>query len=112
MPLGKFNEAYQDYVCSAALRMAREAFAVLPIHTLYLHAHETKLATSTGHESIEPILSVKFDRATLEGLNFGLLDPSDSMQNFEHNMKVMKTKGFQVVEEVEYKEQSKQLNSD
>jgi hypothetical protein len=101
MPVGKFNEAYQDYVCSAALRIAREAFAVLPIHTLYLHAHGKELDTSTGYERIEPILSVKYDRTTLEGLNVDRLDPSDSMQNFEHNMKLMKTKGFQVVEKVE-----------
>lgn len=102
MPLGKFNEAYQDYVCSAALRMAREAFAVLPIHTIYLHALGNILDTATGFEEIQPILSVKLDRATLERLNLDQLDPSDSMQNFEHNMKLMKTKGFQVVEKVEF----------
>lgn len=102
MQIGKFNEAYQDYVCSASLRMAREAFAVLPIHTLYLHAQGGMLDTMTGFEKKETILSVKFDRATLEGLNFDLLDPSDSMQNFEHNMDLMKTKGFQVVKKLEY----------
>jgi hypothetical protein len=101
MPVGKFNEAYQDYVCSAALRMAREAFAVLPIHTIYLHALGKILDTSTGFEEIQPILSVKLDRATLERINLDQLDPSASMQNFEHNMKLMKTKGFQVVEKIE-----------
>jgi hypothetical protein len=101
MPSGKFNEAYQDYVCSTALRMAREAFAVLPIHTIYLNVLGNILDTSTGFEDIQPILSVKLDRATLERLNLDQLDPSDSMQNFEHNMRLMKTKGFQAVEKIE-----------
>ncbi|WP_415837463.1 hypothetical protein, partial [Parendozoicomonas haliclonae] len=30
MPIGKFNEIYQDYVCSAILRVAREFFSILP----------------------------------------------------------------------------------
>jgi hypothetical protein len=101
MPVGKFNEAYQDYVCSAGLRMAREAFALLPIHTIYLHALGNILDTATGFEEIQPILSARLDRATLERLNLDQLDPSDSMQNFEHNMKLMKTKGFQAVEKIE-----------
>ena len=30
MPKGKFNEIYQDYVCSCVLRVARELFAIVP----------------------------------------------------------------------------------
>ena len=44
------------------------------------------------------ILSVKIDKATLEKLNFDLIDPFDALNNFEHNVKFLKTRGFQPVE--------------
>ena len=31
MPKGEFNELFQDYVCSATIRVAREVFAFLPV---------------------------------------------------------------------------------
>jgi hypothetical protein len=93
----KYYEIYQDHVCSAALRIGRELFALLPAEMAIITATSDLLNTSTGHIEEQPILSVAMPRSTIERLNFDALDPSDSMENFVHNMKFLKTKGFQAI---------------
>ncbi len=97
MPKGEFNELYQDYVCSVALRLAGDIFGVLPVNDCHVTACTTMLDSSTGHLSKTPILSVFFVRPTYEGLNLANLDPSDSMANFVHTMAFKKTRGFQSI---------------
>lgn len=101
MPKTKFYELYQDYVCGAALRVAREAFALLPLEMIIVTAVSEILNSKTGHLENRPILSVAIPRKTLEELNFAALDPSDAMDNFLHKMKFQKTKGFLPVERIQ-----------
>lgn len=98
MPKGRFYELYQDYVCSCVLRVARELFALLPIEMVIVNAMGSILNTQTGYMEEQPILSVTIPRKTLEGLNFEMIDPSDSMSNFVHRMTFRKTKGFSAIE--------------
>ena len=98
MPKGRFYGLYQDYVCGCALRVARELFALLPIETVIVNAVGNVLNTQTGHMEERPVLSVAIPGDRLEGLNFEMLDPSDSMDNFPHRMVFKKTKGFGAVE--------------
>jgi hypothetical protein len=100
MTKSNFYELYQDYVCGAVLRVARELFALLPIEMVLVTATGTLLNTQTGHMEEQPILSVAMPRKTLEKLNLDMIDPSDSMSNFIHRMKFMKTKGFAKVERI------------
>lgn len=100
MPKTRFYELYQDYVCGAVLRVARELFALLPIEITIITAYGRLLNTSTGFMEAQPILSVIIPRETLTQLNFQRLDASDSMTNFIHNMKFYKTKGFQPVQKL------------
>jgi len=100
MPKTKYYELYQDYVCGAVLRVARELFALFPIEMIIVTAVAELLNTKTGHLEIQPILSVVIPRETINKLNFELIDPSDSMGNFLHQMKFLKTKGFQPVREI------------
>lgn len=102
MPIGKFNEIYQDYVCSAALRIARDSFAILPFDRVIVTAIGQYLDKSTGHEEEGPILSVLFDRQTLGTLNFEALDPSDSMSNFKCNMTFKKAQGMSGTDELDF----------
>lgn len=95
-----YYELAQDYVCSCAIRIARDMFALLPLTTVIVNAQDTVLDTSNGYHEVKTILSVKFDKDTVNSLNMDSIDPSDSLQNFEHNMKFLKTKGFQSVDEV------------
>ncbi|WP_231504358.1 DUF4236 domain-containing protein [Brevibacillus borstelensis] len=100
MPKTKFNELYQDYVCSCVIRVARELFALLPVEQVIVNALGEVLNTKTGHTEEGPILSVAFQRETLEKLNFDDIDCSDSMANFPHNMKFKKVKGFELIEKI------------
>ena len=96
----KFYELYQDYVCGAVLRVARELFALLPVNMVIVTAQGELLNTKTGHLEEQPIVSVAIPKETLNRLNFDMLDPSDSMDNFLHKMKFLKTKGFQKVDKI------------
>ena len=98
MPKGKFFELYQDYICSCVLRVAREFFALLPIEMVIVNCMGNLLNSQTGYMEEKPILSVAIPRKTLEGLNFEMLDPSDSMSNFIHQMAFKKQTGFSAVE--------------
>ena len=90
----------QDYVCSCAIRIARDMFALLPINIVIVNAQDIKLDSTMGIYNEETILSVKFERSKLASLNMDLIDPSDSLINFEHNMKFKKTSGFSKVEKL------------
>ncbi|KMY53333.1 hypothetical protein AC623_04445 [Bacillus sp. FJAT-27231] len=96
----KYFDIQQDYVCSCAIRIARDMFAILPFNTVTVHAMDEVLDTSTGRPNLVPILSVKFDKETLNKLNFDAIDCSDAMINFEHRMDFKKTQGFKPVEKL------------
>lgn len=98
----QFYELYQDHICAVVLRIARELFALLPIDTTIVTARGELLNTATGHKELQPILSVLIPRKTLLSLNFDKIDPSESMQNFKHNVKFQKTKGFQSVSTIDH----------
>lgn len=103
MAKGKFNELYQDHVCSSIIRVSRELFAYLPLDKARVNAIGQVLNSETGHLKESPILSVVMVSKTIKSLNMEAIDPSDSMRNFVHNMKFSKTKGFSPVEKVELK---------
>jgi len=98
MPKNRFYEIYQDYVCGCTLRVARELFALLPVDTVFVNAIGSHLNKQTGHVEEAPFLSVAIPRKTFDRLNFENLDPSDSLNNFVHNMNFKKGKGFNPVE--------------
>jgi len=98
MPVGQFNELYQDYVSSVALKIAGDLFNIVPLDEIYVTCLTQMLNPQTGHQEMTPILSVQFVRQTFKSLNLASLDPSDSMANFNHVMSFKKTKGFAQVE--------------
>lgn len=100
LSVSKYNEIYQDYVCSCLLRVAREVQAHLPVSQVVVHALVDQLNSATGRIENQVIVSAAMPRETLSKLNFNTLDPSDSMRNFSHTMKFVKTGGFQAVERV------------
>jgi hypothetical protein len=101
MPVQKFFELYQDYICSCALRVAREIFSFLPMEMVIIHVKSEIVDTSTGHLEQQTILSVAMPKTTVDKLNFETIDPSDSMKNFKHNMKFSKTSGFSIVPNID-----------
>ena len=98
MPKSRFYALYQDHVCSCMLRVGRELLALLPIEMVIVHVEAKLLNTRTGHMEDQCIVSAAMPRETMDSLNFDLLDPSDSLDNFVHRMRFLKTKGFMKVE--------------
>lgn len=94
MSKSEYFDIEQDYVCSCAIRIARELFALLPVRNVVVNAQDLRLNSSTGQYSEDIILSVNFEKQALESLNMELIDPSDSLVNFSHNMNFKKTTGF------------------
>lgn len=100
MPKSQYFDLQQDYVCSCAIRIAKDMFSLLPLEYVVIHANDDVLNTATGYMEKQTLLSVKIDRATLDKLNLDLIDCSDAMDNFPHNMKFLKTKGLQPVNKI------------
>ncbi len=98
MPKTKFNEMYQDFVCGVSLRIARELFALLPLNKTIVNAKCNMLNTKTGHMEDMAMLSVYCPKETLLSLNFDLIDPSDSLENFVYKMDFKKNQGFKPIE--------------
>jgi len=98
MPKGEFNELYQDYVASVALKVAGDLLQILPLNEIYVTCSAIMLNSKTGHQEETSILSVQFVRNIYERLDLNHLDPSDSLENFKHEMKFTKTKGFHRIE--------------
>jgi hypothetical protein len=84
MPMGRFHEIYQDYVCGCMLRVAREVFAMLPVETLLVTALADLLDSRTGHTAEQPVLSAAMPRTVIARLNFEHLDSSEALENFRH----------------------------
>ena len=104
MPQSRFNEIYQDYVCSLALRLALEYLAYLPLKRVLIQIQIPMLNRATGYMEEQTILSVLFPKASLTQLNLSALDPSDAMRNFIHTMSFSKTQGFQAVEPLDWED--------
>lgn len=101
MPKAAYYDLLQDYVCSCVIRIARDMFAILPFEKAVIHVNDNFINPATGLEESCVILSVEIDRETLDKLNMALIDPSDAMSNFRHNMKFLKTQGFKPVEKIQ-----------
>ncbi len=101
MPVSRFQELYQDYVCSAVLRLGREMLQLLPVSYVVVNANGALFDSVTGHTTDSTLVSAIITPEKLELLNFETIDPSDSMRNFHHNMKFSKTNGFSPVEKID-----------
>ena len=105
MAAGKYWELYQDHVCSCALRLALEVFAVLPVARMIVNISATEVSDATGHPEPRTYLAVHFTRDQVTQLNLDRIDPSSSMTNFPHRMKFAKTKGFSPVDPITFDDQ-------
>ncbi|MDY5731190.1 MAG: DUF4236 domain-containing protein [Eubacteriales bacterium] len=87
----EYNLLLQDYVCSVCIRIARDMFALLPIKNTIVHAVlDGKI-----------IVSVDFDRQSLSKVKFGYIDPSDTIEQFKHNIDFNENSGFSTVSNLE-----------
>ena len=97
----QYNDLTQDYVCSCAVRIAREIFALLPVDMAIISAEDEIFDSSTGNRRDATILSVLFVREGFSNINYELIDPSDFTERFKANMSFTKTNGFKEVKDIE-----------
>ncbi|MGO5051209.1 DUF4236 domain-containing protein [Lachnospiraceae bacterium LCP25S3_G4] len=97
-----YYDITQDYVCSCAIRLARELFALLPINNVLVHATDQSLNSATGHYETHTILSVLFTRNEFQNINFNQIDASDFVETFKYNMIFKKTTGFHPIDRLIY----------
>jgi hypothetical protein len=94
MPAAQYFKIYQDYVAGMALGVANSMLRLLPVAEVYVTCKAEMLNTKTGHLEVFPILSGKFVRATMAGLNLTAIDASDALANFNHAILFKRTSGF------------------
>jgi|GEM_PF-707400 len=100
MSASRSNTIYQEFVCSAALRVAREVFACLPVQLVVVNVVSELLNRGTGKSREETIVSVAFTRDRLQDLNFEEVVPAAAVHHFTCNMKFGKTTGLAAVERI------------
>lgn len=91
MKIPEYNNLLQDYVCSCALRVARDIFALLPVSHVIVHA------LSEGNT----VVSVDFERRIFTKLKFQGSDASNLVEEFKCNMNFDCQNGFQPVSQLE-----------
>jgi hypothetical protein len=100
MTKSEIFDIYQDFVCSCVLRIGVDIFGILPINDFTINVFRSIINKSIGVSEHQLILSVLFNREILNNLNLENIDPSDSMNNFVHNMNFKKLSGFLEVSEL------------
>lgn len=101
MPKSQYNTLALEYVSSLAIRIARDAFQILPITHILVHVMDTRVDGATGNAGQVDILSVDFKREIFEQTNFDNVIPSQMMGRFERNINFGKLKGLAAVKRLE-----------
>jgi hypothetical protein len=84
LPKARHRELYQNHISSFCLKIGRELFALLPLQEIKVTATVLMLDPSTGNDIRQPVMSVRFDRKTMNSLNFERVNPIDVLNNFSH----------------------------
>jgi hypothetical protein len=87
----EYNDLLLDYICSCALRVARDIFALLPVSFVIVHAVSDN----------DTILSVKFERRIFMKMKFKGADASDLLCKFKNNIIYNRESGFSPVQQIE-----------
>lgn len=85
------DSLFHDYVCSISIRIARDMFALLPIQNVVVHVEDIG----------KTILSICFDKKTINTLKFNFIDPSEIIKRFIYNMDYTSGNEFNKVERIE-----------
>lgn len=89
---------HRDHVASAALRLGRELFALLPIELALVHVRGPVLNPSTGFEERAVLLSIALARPTMDRLRFETLAPFAALEHFLHRVDFRPRAGLAPIE--------------
>src|SRR5699024_9550554 len=102
--LGKkaYFSIVQTFICGQALWIARHLFATFPIENCIVHMTEKSIDKATGHHKTRVQLCVKYTREIVDQLNVQQLVPYQALENFEHHVDFLVTKGFRSVKKLSH----------
>jgi hypothetical protein len=89
---------FKEHVCSCALRIVREVFAVLPVAAVHVRAELSRPDAGGVRLPLASLLGVQFERSRFAGLHFDAIQPSAAFASFSHGMSVDGVGGIEVVE--------------
>lgn len=98
MSADRYWAVFHDHVCSAALRIARDVFNILPVQHVIVNVSRNYENSMSGHRVSENILAVRFWRRVLNQIDLQAIVPADIVKKFQHRMKFQKAVGFEQVE--------------
>lgn len=100
METAEYFDVVQDYVSSATIMIAKKTMNLLPVHKVVVHVVDNVKDYETGLDKDITILSVVFDRETLDKLNLKSMESTLILDNFICNMRHQKATGFRSVERI------------
>ena len=95
-----YYELVEEYVCSSILLIAKNIMNLLPVNKVVVHGVDNVINIDSGMKNDTTILSIVFDRETLNKINMKTINPVDAFDYFICNMRHQKASGFKSVERI------------
>lgn len=95
-----YYEFVEEYVCSSILYIAKSIINLIPVNKVVVHVVDNVIDIDKGIKDDITILSIVFDRETLNKLNINTINPVDALDYFICNIRHQKTSGFRSVERI------------
>ncbi|WP_031309068.1 hypothetical protein [Sphingobium sp. C100] len=97
LPIGKRYELHRDAICSAAVRVAIEFLAVLPIEEVEVVMLTDILDRGSGHIDAHPVLHLRVTLQALNTLNLARTEASALVERLGGHMEWNKREGFRAI---------------
>ena len=95
-----YYEIVEEYICSSILLIAKNIMNLIPVNKVVIHAVDNAVDIDMGIKRDITILSIVFDRQTLNKIDLKTIDPLDALDYFICNIRHQKTAGFKSVERI------------
>lgn len=95
-----YYEIANQFVSGIVLRLSRNLFNLLPIEDVFVNVWESEENRYSKVEEKRRILSILLDRETFEKMKMDQINPFDALEYFRHEVRFVKTRGFNEVEEL------------
>jgi len=95
-----YYEIANQFVSGIVLRVSRNLFNLLPIEDVFVNVWETEENKYSKVEESRRILSILVDREAFEKIRMDQVNPFDALEFFRHEVRFVKTRGFNEVEEL------------
>ncbi|MEZ5654968.1 MAG: hypothetical protein R3E04_03605 [Sphingobium sp.] len=97
IPVGKRHELHRDAICSAAVRVAIEFLACLPIEEVEVVMLTDLLDRGTGHIDARPVLHLRVALQALGALNLHRAEPTALVERLGGHMDWVRRDGFRAI---------------